>query len=164
MNGCKKILVVSLVMGLFVVVFGIAWSLAQSNHYPIDLGQRPALRVILIPRVAFVDVYEVFLKYKGTAAAVQEFSEYRRWLEEQVAAGAITAEEAQRLLQAMDLQLTARIQQEILAAIKEIAEREGYDWVTGKKDVVLYASSFLTDITAEVIELLNQRYAESQGR
>lgn len=123
-------------------------------------------------RIAYVNAEEVFLKYKGTAAAVQQFSAERdkkekelQQLTEQLQAKKITQEEYQRRveeiqnqLQQLDLQLTAKVQQEMIAVITEVAQEKGYDWVTRKKDVVLYSRPGLMDeITAAVIERLNAK-------
>ncbi len=123
-------------------------------------------------KIAYVNAEEVFLKYKGTAAAVQQFSAERakkekelQQLTEQLQAKKITQEEYQRQveeiqaqLQQLDLQLTAKVQQEMIAVITEVAQEKGYDWVTRKKDVVLYSKPGLMDeITAAVIERLNAK-------
>lgn len=123
-------------------------------------------------RIAYVNAEEVFLKYKGTAAAVQQFSAERekkekeiQRLTEQLQAKKITQEEYQRRieeiqaqLQQLDLQLTAKVQQEMITVITEVAQERGYDWVTRKKDVVLYVKPGLMDeITAVVIERLNAK-------
>jgi Skp family chaperone for outer membrane proteins len=123
-------------------------------------------------RIAYVNAEEVFLKYKGTAVAVQQFSAERekkekelQQLTEQLQAKKITQQEYQRRveeiqaqLQQLDLQLTAKVQQEMIAVITEVAQEKGYDWVTRKKDVVLYSRPGLMDeITAAVIERLNAK-------
>lgn len=123
-------------------------------------------------RIAYVNAEEVFLKYKGTATAVQQFSakkeEKERELQQlaaQLQAKKITQEEYQRRveeiqneLQQLDLQLTAKVQQEMIAVITEVAQEEGYDWVTRKKDVVLYSRpGLMVEITAEVIKRLNAK-------
>lgn len=121
-------------------------------------------------RIAYVNAEEVFLKYKGTATAVQQFSvekqkkeEELKKLQEQYRAGQISEEEyrqrvqeIQQELQQLDLQLTAKVQQEMIAVITDVAEERGYDWVTRKKDVVLYVKAgLMDDITDIVIERLN---------
>lgn len=128
-------------------------------------------------KIAYVNAEEVFLKYKGTATAVQQFSEMREEKEkelqnlvEQLQAGEITreeyqrrVEEIQRELQRLDLELTAKIQQEMIAVITEVAQERGYDWVTRKKDVVLYSrAGLMDDITTVVIDRLNAKL-ETEG-
>lgn len=123
-------------------------------------------------RIAYVNAEEVFLKYKGTATAVQQFSAERdkkekelQQLMEQLQAKKITQEEYQRRveeiqneLQQLDLQLTAKVQQEMIAVITEVAQEKAYDWVTRKKDVVLYVKpGLMDDITATVIDRLNAK-------
>jgi Skp family chaperone for outer membrane proteins len=128
-------------------------------------------------KIAYVNAEEVFLKYKGTATAVQQFSaekqkreEELKQLQEQYRSGQISADEYQRRvqeiqqeLQQLDLQLTAKVQQEMIAVITEVAQERGYDWVTRKKDVVLYIrEGLMDDITDIVIERLNAKL-ESGG-
>ena len=128
-------------------------------------------------RMAYVNAEEVFLKYKGTAAAVQQFSEWKQQKEQelqqlqaQLQAGQISQEEFQRRfqeiqqeLQQLDLQLTAKVQQEMIAVITEVAREKGYDWVTRKKDVVLYVKEdLMDDITSLVIQRLNAKL-EAEG-
>ncbi|MGQ9602452.1 MAG: OmpH family outer membrane protein [Candidatus Bipolaricaulia bacterium] len=123
-------------------------------------------------KIAYVNADEVFIKYKGTTAAVQQFNAEKakkekelQQLTEQLQAKKITQEEYQRRveeiqtqLQQLDLQLTAKVQQEMIAVITEVAQEKGYDWVTRKKDVVLYSRPGLMDeITAAVIERLNAK-------
>ncbi|MCR4405246.1 MAG: OmpH family outer membrane protein [Candidatus Acetothermia bacterium] len=123
-------------------------------------------------RIAYVNAEEVFLKYKGTATAVQQFSAERekkekelQQLAEQLQAKKITQQEYQRRveeiqneLQQLDLQLTGKVQQEMIAVITEVAQERGYDWVTRKKDVVLYSKAgLMDDLTAIVIDRLNAR-------
>lgn len=123
-------------------------------------------------RTAYVNAEQVFLKYKGTATAVQQFSEEKQKkeeelikLQEQFQSGGISQEEYQRRvqevqqeLQQLDLQLTSKVQQEMIGVITEVAQEKGYDWVTRKKDVVLYAKSgLMDDITELVIERLNAK-------
>jgi Skp family chaperone for outer membrane proteins len=122
--------------------------------------------------IAYVNADEVFLKYKGTATAVQQFSAEKdkrdqevQTLTDQLKAGKITeaayqnrVEEIQKELQQLDLQLTAKVQQEMIAVITEVAQEKGYDWVTQKKDVVLYSKAgLMDDITATVTERLNAK-------
>jgi len=123
-------------------------------------------------RIAYVNAEEVFLKYKGTAAAVQQFKEEKDKKEQELQrlqadfqAGKISAEEyqarvieIQQELQKLDLELTAKVQQEMLEVISAVAKEKGYDWVTRKKDVVLYVGEgVMDDITSLVIQRLNAR-------
>lgn len=128
-------------------------------------------------KMAYVNAEEVFLKYKGTAAAVQQFSVEKqkkedelKQLQEQYKSGQISADEyqskvqqIQQELQQLDLQLTAQVQQKMIAVISEVAQEKGYDWVTRKKDVVLYAKTgLMDDITDIVIQRLNAKL-EAEG-
>lgn len=131
-------------------------------------------------KIAYINAEEVFLKYKGTAAAVQRFSAEKakkeqelRQLESDFEAGKLSREEyesrvmeIQRELQRLDLELTAKVQQEMLQVITEVAREKGYDWVTRKKDVVLYVKEgLMDDITSLVIQRLNAKLeAQEQGQ
>jgi len=128
-------------------------------------------------KIAYVNAEEVFLKYKGTATAVQQFSAEKqkkedelKQLQEQYKSGQISADEyqskvqqIQQELQQLDLQLTAQVQQKMIAVISEVAKEKGYDWVTRKKDVVLYVKAgLMDDITDLVIQRLNAK-PEAEG-
>jgi len=123
-------------------------------------------------KMAYVNAEEVFLKYKGTATAVQQFSAEKqkredelKKLQEQYKSGQISADEyqskvqeIQKELQQLDLQLTAKVQQKMIAVITEVAKEKGYDWVTRKKDVLLYVKAgLMDDITDLVIQRLNAK-------
>lgn len=128
-------------------------------------------------RMAYVNAEEVFLKYKGTATAVEQFSAEKQkkeqelqQLQEQFQSGQISREEYQRRvqeiqqeLQQLDLQLTSKVQQEMIGVITEVSQEKGYDWVTRKKDVILYIRpGLMDDITSLVIERLNAKL-EAEG-
>ncbi|MFQ6117127.1 MAG: OmpH family outer membrane protein [Candidatus Bipolaricaulia bacterium] len=128
-------------------------------------------------KIAYVNAEEVFLKYKGTAAAVQQFSAEKqkkedelKQLQQQYKSGQISADEYQSKVQQidqelkqLDLQLTAQVQQKMIAVISEVAQEKGYDWVTRKKDVVLYVrAGLMDDITDLVIQRLNAKL-EAEG-
>ncbi len=149
----------------------------QLNSLAQELQQLKSAGVGPGPKIAYINAEEVFLKYKGTAAAVQQFSAEKakkeqelQQLESDFEAGKITREEyesrvleIQRELQQLDLQLTAKVQQEMLQVIAEVAKEKGYDWVTRKKDVVLYVrEGLMDDITSLVIQRLNAKL-EAQG-
>lgn len=109
-------------------------------------------------RIASVNAEWIFRKYKGTEAALQKFSEEKRkreeelqQLQQQYDAGKLSrsdyeekASELQAELQILDMQLTAEIQKEMLEVIEEIGEEGGYDWVTRKKDVILFSPATIT--------------------
>jgi Skp family chaperone for outer membrane proteins len=140
-----------------------------------ELEQAAAAGRVL--RIAYVDAEKIFVEYKGTEAAVQKFKEERQKREEellsiqkQYEAGEISRREyenkvaqVQLELQKLDLQLTAEIQKKMLEFIREVGEEMGYDWVTRRKDVILYAKEgVIDDITDIVLERMNAALEEGQ--
>lgn len=121
-------------------------------------------------RVAYINAEKVFQEYKRTGEAVERFrvetekkKQELEGLQDQLKKGKISENDFQREaariqqeLQRLDLELTAPIQGEMIKVIEGLAKEQGYDWVTQRKDVVLYANpSVLVDITYRVLERLN---------
>ncbi|MBI3659956.1 OmpH family outer membrane protein [Candidatus Acetothermia bacterium] len=123
-------------------------------------------------KLAYLDANAVFTQYKGTQGAVEQFKQEREKkqqdfdkIKKDFEAAKISSkdyEEAaaklQQELQLVDLKLTSEIQSKMLAAIKKIGQAKGYDWVTQKKDVVLYVKNgIMEDITGAVLDELNNQ-------
>ncbi len=122
-------------------------------------------------RIAYINAEKVFQDYKKTGEAVEQFRKEAekkqnelKALQEKFKKGLMSEDEFQREaarlqqeLQQLDLQLTAEIQTEMIKVVEQIAKERGYDWVTQRKDVVLYANpSKIEDITYDVLKILNQ--------
>lgn len=122
-------------------------------------------------RIAYINAEEVFRSYRKTGEAVEQFRKEAekkqnelKALQEKFKKGLMSEDEFQREaarlqqeLQQLDLQLTAEIQTEMIKVIEQIAKERGYDWVTQRKDVVLYANpDKIEDITYDVLKILNQ--------
>lgn len=122
-------------------------------------------------RIAYINAEKVFQDYKKTGEAVEKFraeaekkQNELKALQEKFKKGLMSEDEFQRQaarlqqeLQQLDLQLTAEIQTEMIKVVEQIAKERGYDWVTQRKDVVLYANpSKIEDITYDVLKILNQ--------
>ncbi|MCS7197763.1 MAG: OmpH family outer membrane protein [Candidatus Bipolaricaulota bacterium] len=122
-------------------------------------------------RIAYINAEKVFQDYKKTGEAVERFRKEAekkqgelKALQDKFKKGLISEDEFQREaarlqqeLQQLDLQLTAEIQTEMIKVVEQIARERGYDWVTQRKDVVLYGNpSKIEDITYDVLKILNQ--------
>lgn len=122
-------------------------------------------------RIAYINAEKVFQDYKKTGEAVEKFraeaekkQNELKALQDKYKKGLMSEDEFQRQatriqqeLQQLDLQLTAEIQTEMIKVVEQIAKERGYDWVTQRKDVVLYANpSKVEDITYDVLKILNQ--------
>jgi Skp family chaperone for outer membrane proteins len=123
-------------------------------------------------KLAYLDANKVFTEYKGTQGAVDKFKEEREKKQQELAKLKQDFEKAklsskeyeegvvklQQELQILDLQLTSEIQKKMLEVIKKIGQEKSYDWVTQRKDVVLYVKDgVMDDITFEVLTELNKQ-------
>jgi Skp family chaperone for outer membrane proteins len=122
-------------------------------------------------KIAYIHAEKVFQDYRKTTEAVQKFraeAERRqqefKGLQDRFKKGLLSEDEFQREgariqqeMQRLDLDLTTQIQGEMLKVIERIAAERNFDWVTQRKDVVLYAKpGVLEDITYDVLKILNE--------
>ncbi|MCS6902856.1 MAG: OmpH family outer membrane protein [Candidatus Bipolaricaulota bacterium] len=122
-------------------------------------------------KIAYIHAEKVFQDYKKTTEAVQKFrteaekkQQELKVLQDRFKKGQLSEDDFQREgtriqqeLQRLDLELTMQIQSEMLKVIEQIAVERGFDWVTQRKDVVLYAKpGVLEDITYDVLKKLNE--------
>jgi Skp family chaperone for outer membrane proteins len=123
-------------------------------------------------RMAYLDANAVFTQYKGTQGAVEQFKAEREKKQEELQklkkdfesaklSSKDYEEAVQKLtqeLQVLDLRLTSEIQKKMLDVIKKLGQERGYDWVTQRKDVVLYVKDGVMDeITFDVLSELNKQ-------
>ena len=123
-----------------------------------------------VHRIAYINAEKVFQDYKRTGEAVETFraEEQKRQqelktLRDRFKRGLISErtfqQESARLqqeMQRLDQELTAAIQGSMIKAIAEIAQAGRIDWVTQRKDVVLFANpAVVLDLTDLVIRKLN---------
>ncbi|MCI2430651.1 OmpH family outer membrane protein [Candidatus Acetothermia bacterium] len=133
-----------------------------------QLTARPAAGGL---KIAYIHAEKVFQDYRKTTEAVQKFraeAERRqqefRGIQDRFRKGLLSEDEFQREsariqqeMQRLDLELTTQIQGEMLKVIERIAAERNFDWVTQRKDVVLYAKpGVLEDITYDVLKILNE--------
>jgi Skp family chaperone for outer membrane proteins len=123
-------------------------------------------------KLAYLDANAVFTQYKGTQGAVEQFKLERDKKQEELAklkkdfdSAKISSKDYETAvtkltqeLQGLDLQLTGEIQSKMLAVIKKIGAERGYDWITQRKDVVLFVKEGIMDeITFDVLSELNKQ-------
>ena len=123
-------------------------------------------------KLAYLDANAVFTQYKGTQGAVEQFKLERDKKQEELAklkkdfdSAKISSKDYEiavtkltQELQVLDLKLTGEIQNKMLAVIKKIGQDRGYDWITQRKDVVLYIKEgTMDDITFDVLSELNKQ-------
>ena len=123
-------------------------------------------------RLAYLDANAVFTQYKGTQGAVEQFKQEREKkqqdfdkIKKDFEAAKLSSKEyeesatkLQQELQLLDLKLTSEIQKKMLEVIKKIGQDKQYDWVTQRKDVVLYVKDgIMDDITFQVLDELNKQ-------
>lgn len=122
-------------------------------------------------KIAYIHAEKVFQDYKRTGEMVQRFKaeaekkqQEAKVLQDKFKKGQMSEDDFQREgariqqeLQRLDLELTMQIQGEMIKVIEAIAKERDFDWVTQRKDVVLYAKpGVLEDITYDVLKRLNQ--------
>jgi Skp family chaperone for outer membrane proteins len=122
-------------------------------------------------RIAYINAEKVFQDYKRTTEAVEKFrveaekkQQELQGLQDKFKKGLLSEAEFQQQgtrlqqeLQRLDLELTANIQGEMIKVVEQIAKERGYQWVTQRKDVILFADpNVLEDITYDVLKILNQ--------
>lgn len=133
-------------------------------------GASIAVSASSLRKMAYINAEKVFQGYRRASEAVERFrteaqktQNELKALQDRFKRGLISQEtfqrEATRLqkeLQDLDLQLTAEIQGDMLRVIEEIAREIGIDWVTQRKDVVLFANpKVVLDLTELVTRKLN---------
>ena len=126
-------------------------------------------------KVAYVDMFKVLSQYKGTQGPFAQFQQLQKDTQQQVQdldaqfqAGKITKTEhdqkvleLQQKLQQANLELSAPIQQKIVALVRQIGQAKGYALVLDNEASqaqasILYAQTGqVDDITAEVIAQIN---------
>jgi Skp family chaperone for outer membrane proteins len=154
-----------------------------ANHTKVvDLTQAVRSQAnIVVPmsplrKIAYINAERVFQDYRKTSEFVQTFRVEAERMQQELKAlqdrfkrGLISEntfqQEAARLqqeLQRLDHQLTSEIQGDMIKAIEQIAQEGGIDWVTQRKDVVLFANpEVVIDLTDLVTRKLNGEQIES---
>ncbi len=122
-------------------------------------------------KIAYIHAEKVFQDYKKTTEAVQKFrteaekkQQELKVLQDKFKKGLLSEDDFQREgtriqqeMQRLDMELTVQIQGEMLKVIEQIAKERDFDWVTQRKDVILYAKpGVLEDITYDVLKKLNE--------
>lgn len=136
-------------------------------------------------KVAYVDMFKVLSQYKGTQGPLSQFQQLQKGIAQQVQdldaqfqAGKLTkAEHDQKVgelqlkLQQANLELSAPIQQKIIAIVRQVGQDLGYSLILDNEASqaqanVLYAQTgVVDDITQKVIDMVNaQETPASPGK
>lgn len=124
-------------------------------------------------KIGFVNAEEVFVKYSGTQAAIDEYRTQKEGIEgelqdlqDQAAAGTMSQQEfltkRQELeirLAELDQQLTNNITERIVATVEELGAEQNFDLITTRKNVVLYYKEdggIVHDLTEVVLQEMNE--------
>ncbi len=123
-------------------------------------------------KIGFVTAEEVFVKFSGTEAAIEQYSTEKngieqelRDLQDQAAAGTMSQQEfltkRQELeirLAELDQQLTTEITEKIVQTVQDLGDEQGFDLITRRNNVVLYypeEGGIVQDLTEQVLERMN---------
>jgi Skp family chaperone for outer membrane proteins len=126
-------------------------------------------------KIAYVDMFKVLSKYNGTQGPLAQFQQLQKDIQQKIQdldaqfqAGKITKAEhdqqviqLQQQLQQANLQLSAPIQQKIIAIVRQVGQDQGYALVLDNEASqaqasVLYAQAgHVDDITDQIIQKIN---------
>lgn len=121
-------------------------------------------------KLGVVDADEVFVRFEGTSEAIEQFQaqiasaqQELKDLQAQLDAGQIDEATFLAKRQALETQLatldrllTKEITDNILATTRALGQELGFDLITPRKDVVLYHSALVEDLTESVLARMNQ--------
>lgn len=129
-------------------------------------------------KIGFVNAEEVFVKFSGTEAAIEQYRTQKdgieqelRDLQDQAAAGTMSQQEfltkRQELeirLAELDQQLTNQITEQIVATVEALGEEQSFDLITTRKNVVLYYKDggIVHDLTEVVLQRMNEAAAAQE--
>lgn len=128
-------------------------------------------------KIGFVNAEEVFVKYSGTQAAIDEYRIQKEGIEgelqdlqDQAAAGTMSQQEfltkRQELeirLAELDQQLTNNITERIVLTVEALGAEQNFDLITTRKNVVLYYKEdggIVHDLTEVVLQAMNEAVSD----